>query len=312
MRKFIRLLLWFFIPISLLFISGLFLPTTPRASTSLLLSSVKKDSLLKTVPSPRLLLVGGSNVSFSLVGQMIKDSLHINPINTAIHASIGLKYMLDNTIRYVKEGDTIVLMPEYDHFFNDYNAGSEELLRVVFDVNASKLKLLNISQMISLIPYIPRYTFSKFKLGEYFHVTDNDIYGVNSFDQYGDAYKHWGKPKPQYLPYEKISGEYNPVVIQKIKDFQSEVIKRKAVLFISFPGYQDSSYLRSALPIKKVEEELTRNNFKILGSPERYIIPDSLTFDTPYHLQKKGAEYRTKLFIADFKKARLIYKKTNE
>ncbi len=308
MRKFFYHLLWFIVPLSLLFASGLFLPTTPRAATSLLLASVHKDSLLKNTPSPRLIFVGGSNVSFSLNGEMIKDSLHINPVNTAIHASIGLKFMLDNTIQYVKANDTVVLIPEYVHFYRDYNFGSESLLRIVYDVNASKAKLLSVGQIINLIPYLPKYTFSKLKPGEYFGVTEDDIYGVNSFDKYGDAYKHWGKQREQFMADDKITDEYNPIVMQKIKEFQSEIIRRKAVLFVSFPGYQDSSYLHSVEQIKRIQKEYIKNKFKIIGTPERYMIPDSLMFNTPYHLQKAGADYRTTLFIADYKKARMLYK----
>jgi hypothetical protein len=75
-------------------IIGFVLPVTPRASKSLLYAKVKKDNLLKKTNNPRIIFVGGSNLSFGINSKVIKDSLKLNPINTAIHASIGLEKMI--------------------------------------------------------------------------------------------------------------------------------------------------------------------------------------------------------------------------
>ena len=83
MRKFILKLVLFALPIVIIFLLALFTPTTPRASKSLLMSSINKDSLLKNTPSPRIIFVGGSNLSFGLNSQMIKDSLSLNPATTS-------------------------------------------------------------------------------------------------------------------------------------------------------------------------------------------------------------------------------------
>jgi hypothetical protein len=41
----------------------------------------------------------------------------------------------------------------------------------------------------------------------------------------------------------------------------------------------------------------------VMGSPERYVMPETLMFDTPYHLIKKGVDLRTELMIEDIKLA---------
>ena len=80
-------------PIVFFLMLGLLLPATPRASKSLLFANQKKDELLQRVKSPRMIFVGGSNLSFGLNSQIIKNELNINPINTAVHAAIGVRYM---------------------------------------------------------------------------------------------------------------------------------------------------------------------------------------------------------------------------
>ena len=178
MKLFLRKVTYFALIILILTSIGLFLPTTPRVSESLLFGAIQKDSLLKNVESPRIIFVGGSNLSFGINSQMIKDSLGLNPINTAIHAAIGLKYMMENTLQYVREGDIVVLAPEYDHFYRKYDVVSEELMRMVFDVNFSNFKLLNFKQKLALIPHIPKYSLSKFKPNEYMNVKVDEIYSV--------------------------------------------------------------------------------------------------------------------------------------
>ncbi|HVU55987.1 MAG TPA: hypothetical protein VHD83_13075 [Puia sp.] len=303
MKRFIRNFLYFLAPLLLLMAVCLFLPSTPRASKSLLFAEIKKDSLLQHVDSPRIIFVGGSNLSFGLNSQMIEDSLKLFPINTGVHFSLGLKFMMENTLLYVRKGDVVVLIPEYAHFTRDYDAGSEELLRSVMEVDRSKIKLLNTSQILHLIPFIPKYAFSKLLTTEYFHVGESDIYSVNSFNRYGDAYAHWNLKRRFFLTEKKTNGYLNPDVVEGIKKFAGVVKAKGAALFVSYPGLQDISYHNIAGLIAEVEKQYKREGYAILGAPERYMMPDSLMFNTPYHLDKTGVDYRTTLLIEDLRQA---------
>jgi hypothetical protein len=301
MKLFLGRLLGFATPIILVMVVGLMLPATPRVSKSLLFAGVQKDRLLQTVESPRIIFVGGSNLSFGLNCQLIKDSLALNPINTAIHASIGLRFMLENTLQYVKEGDIVVLIPEYNQLFRDYDASAEELMRMVFDVDFSKVALLSPSQAVNLIAFTPKYVVTKFKPSEYRHLKANEFYGVDSFNEYGDVYTHWGKPRVDFPILNRMSTRINPGVIRKLQEYQSRLAAKNATFLISFPGLQDLSYDKSVKSIEVVANAFAQNGFAVLGRPERYRIPDRMMFNTPYHLNKEGVDYRTRLFIEDFR-----------
>jgi hypothetical protein len=280
------------------------LPVTPIVKQSLLFSQIKKDSLLLNEESPRIIFVGGSNLSFGLNSQEIRDSLCLNPINTAVHAGIGLKYMIDNTFQYCKKGDIVVLIPEYYHFYRDYNGGSEELLRTLLEVKPSNIKLLNINQIVNSMPFLGKTIRSKLNILAYFNVKldINNAYSVNSFNKYGDAYVHWAKDSKLFSPNEKIDTiAYNPKVIELIKIMEEKLIQKGCILYVAFPAFQETSFNRSVDAIKIVEAEYIENNFLILGNAERYRMPDSLMFDTPYHCNKKGVDLRTRYIIEDLK-----------
>ena len=297
MKKFLIKTMLFSLLLLLFLIIGFLLPVTPRASKSLLYAKIHKDSLLKNTDSLRIIFVGGSNLSFGINSQMIKDSLHLNPINTAIHAAIGLEYMMHNTLNYIKKGDVIILAPEYYHFYGRFIYGSEELLRTVVDINPFDIIHLETEQKKNITKYLLKYSFSKFKPTEYFGFKESDIYSTNSFNEYGDVYTHWSMNQQEFPSYDTITGKYNPNAIQLINSFRIELEKKGGILFISFPSFQASSYDKSIRQIKRVEKELMNNNFELLGTPERYRMPDSMMFNTPYHLLKIGVDYRTKLLI---------------
>ena len=298
MKKFILKILLFSVAFLMTTIGlGLFLPPTPRASKSLLFAKIKKDSLLISTISPRIIFVGGSNLSFGLNSKTIKDSLKLNPINTAIQGAIGLQHMMDNTIQYVNQGDIVVLAPEYEHFYGSFVYGGEELLRTVVDVKFLQLKLL---QVKSIYKFIPKLSFSKLNPFEYFGFEESDIYSVNSFNEFGDVYTHFGMKQREFSTDEVLT-EYNPHTIDLINDFRINTEKKGATLYVTYPGYQASSFDKRIKQIKRIEKELLNSEFELLGTPERYRMSDTLMFNTPYHLLKEGINHRTQLLIEDIR-----------
>jgi hypothetical protein len=213
--------------------------------------------------------------------------------------------MLDNSIRFIRKGDMVALIPEYHHFYREYDFGSEELLRMVVDVDKSKLRLLSLKQLVNCIRYSGNLLCSKFDKKEYLDIEESDTgYLVSSFNRYGDTYAHWNLEKRTFSPYEKLdTNAYHFEVLEAMKEYESKIRKKGATLFVSYPCYQDTSFHISYDAIQKIEREYIQSDFIILGSPEKYRMNDSLMFDTPYHLAKEGVDYRTSLLINDLKAA---------
>lgn len=281
-------------------ISLLLLPPTPYASQSLIMSHETKTELLKSVSQPRIILVGGSNVSFGINSKMIKDILRYNPINTAIHANIGLKFMCDNTLKYVKKGDVVVLLPEYTHYVSDLDKGSEELLRILLDADISSIEHINMEQFINMVPFLPRYIMSKINPLEYLNVRKPSIYyTVDAFNEFGDTNTHWGLGQEKIKPKNAISKEINNDVFDYIKKFERNVEMKGGVLLVGFPSYQSASFENSVITIEEIEKRLHMFGFNIIGNPERYKFKDNMMFNTTYHLNKDGVDRRTKILIED-------------
>jgi hypothetical protein len=280
-------------------------PPTPRESSSLLFSQIHKDSLLENAASPRIIFIGGSNLSFGLNSRMIQESLGMHPINTGIHANIGLFYMMDHVLPYIISGDVVVVSPEYSQYFGKEAYGGEELLRIVLDVTPSDIYLLKPKQWANIIGYFPKFLLSKIDPDEYSGFETSDIYGIQSFNAYGDVDAHWELERGNFSPYPEMKESLNESVLDELDDFRKELQNKGASLWITFPGFQSASFENNRKQILRVEAELRAKNFPLLGSSERYIMPESLMFNTPYHLVKEGVDYRTRLLIEDIRKSQV-------
>ena len=299
----LRLFLFIMIPTVIMSVVLIIVPATPRSSSSLLFSKLDKDYLLENTPSPRLILIGGSNLSFGIDSNMLKEELGYSPVNTAIHASIGLDFMTDSVIDYVRPGDILIISPEYSQFYGRYTYGGEELLRTVMDVDRNAIKILNLNQWLNILEFLPKYSFSKIKPSEYFFQRTEKIgiYQRRSFNQYGDVYIHWTLRNEKFEPYPRIEGKFNSRTIEMLLEFEKKIDEKGAVLYLTYPGIQDKTYWILEDQIKLVEEELILAGLNILGTPVRYKMPEVLMYNTPYHLNREGVEYRTSLLIEDLR-----------
>ena len=300
-----RLFIFLLIPAVIVSVISVAVPATPRTKKSLLFSKIDKDNLLENTPSPRIILIGGSNLTFGIDSSLFKNELGLNPINTAIQASIGLTYILENTIEYIRPGDVVIISPEYSQFYGRYAYGEEELLRTVLDVDRQSLKTLNLNQWLNILEYLPRYAISKIKPSEY-NYKENPFIGIyerKSFNEYGDVNIHWDHERIDFKTRDPIEGKFNDQVIKELLLFNKQVLEKNAILFITYPCLEEHTYQVFEENIIQVKEELIKNGFQILGTPTRYRMPKNLTYNTPYHLNREGAVYRTTLLIEDLRTA---------
>ena len=318
MKRFvIKILLFVLAPVLFIILASIFaivLPTGTRVLTYYLAFGTKQmDMLLATVESPRIIFVGGSSVNTGLNGQIIKDSLGLNPINAGLHAGLGLKYMLDNTHRYVKKGDVVVVAPEYVHFQLTPNWVSEVLVEVVIKLDRSKISLLSFKQMKNSLPHINKLIRNSLEDIISTSVDKENIYRGESFmkmkmmelkfNEYGDYYGLWDLDYQNFLPYELDINFYNSEVMENLKKLEKKIHKKGAVLYVSYPPYENESFDIGIETIKKIEHEYMRYGFALLGTPEKYRMDSSLMSDTPYHPNGTGVVLRTELVIEDLKEA---------
>ena len=128
--------------------------------------------------------------------------------------------------------------------------------------------------------------------------TQKKVYSRETFNKYGDAVAHLGIPAPG-----KISGRvlFNYKFwegIEGINEFAAYAEKRNVKVFYLFPDYPFSEYAENQKAVTHLQSDL-KNNLKIeiLNTPADFLFPDSLFYDTIYHLNITGRNERTNKMI---------------
>ena len=261
-------------------------------------------SMVETVPSPRLIFVSGSSLYTSLDSKRIEDSLHVNVINTGLHAGIGLKYTLDDVADHVRKGDIVAIGAEYPQFYN--GAYGNKTLAVVLYYNGWRnLKLLNCEQWMNVIrgiPYIIRVNVFEGLLSH--ELVGKDTDPKKSINQNGDETSHWRikadgsgivcRASKTKLELDIRFCEY---FIQKVKEMENRgasvvlipsVIRRTAFMYEKERAYEIDAFFK-------------RYGYAYHSKPEMHVMPDSFAWNTDYHMNYKGVCRNTSIIIEELK-----------
>lgn len=284
MLKFIIKGSCFILTLSLIIIFILFI--NPDNKDAFMYEHHNHMTRLDTLSSPKMILVGGSNLGFSTNSEMIQDSLKINIQNTGLHAAMGLRYMVDVADKYAKEGDIVIIKPEYQQFTGNYN-GSTQILASAYVYAPHKIwNKLNLQQMLNIISNLPQHIWDNYN----FKKIEGWQYSAQNFNIYGDEVAHWKEKRSKNIPTGIIKNEIDITAIRDLRLKIKRLEHKGCKVYLLWPNTIESNYEINKEKIHEIEEAMNQYGLNFLSSPEKFVFPDSLAFDTPYHLTQEGAE----------------------
>ena len=266
--------------------------------------------LLKNTPSPRIILVGGSNVSFGIDAALMQKTLSIPVINDGLHAGLGLA-PLRELQAYLRAGDVVIISLEYQLFSSqDVMEGDPAFLSDWIEYAPERIQYLSHPWKEAPVLYatmlqrkvnreVNRYLFGG-SLAEVRNVFVGTQYNAN-----GDFIGHIEKASAARR---KISSEPYPVepireeMIRFLKQFAGAAREKGAEVYFEAPASRNSN-------CKTTGEASLANFFKtfqarssilVLTPPEQVCLPDKYFFDTAYHLDAQGRELRTRRLIENW------------
>ena len=274
---------------------------------------LEKDRLIRNTPSPKIILVGGSNLAFGIDSKAIQDSLGLNVVNMGLYAKLGLKYMLAQVRPYIKRGDVVVVVPEYDQFYGDYAEGDNTLNTALLYAPPDRIPDFVRSYSIVDVVVRPRVENARRsflravaaavgKEQQIFPPDTNAVYNRRSFNQYGDAVSHLGKegmnPDSIFVKRLPPMKEFNRRTLHDLNEIAETAQEKRAFAYFMFPSYIDRSYVINVAAIDSLARKLSSGmRIPIVGGARTFAFPKEYFFDTRYHLNAAGREMRTQKMI---------------
>lgn len=268
-------------------------------------SIIEKYKRLQSLPSPKIVLIAGSNFAYGINSEMIEKSLQKPVVNMAMHYDYGTDFMLRQIQNELHAGDTVIMGFEYI-IETEGDVGEKIQMAKLFPKANEWFDYKDITQFIreNAIVRISnlRLTLDRLSGSDAVNPTIADttsIFFRRAINEYGDLISHLNNPSLKTIPPAIINNQISMhLAIADMNAFYEKMKKRGVKVYYSYPSYAQSSYEHDKGIITKLNTEFKREaQFPILGKLTDFVFADSLCQDMVYHLNAKGRDIRTQKLI---------------
>lgn len=301
MKRFLRDLLGFaLIQASVLF--GLWWSYQPDKA-EYWASSIDKHAWMERDDSPRLILVGGSNVAFGFDSQKLDQRLGIRPVNMSLTAGLGMRFMLKEVQPYLRPGDIVVVSPEYEQFGTYGGKNIGHILLRVLEYHPRGMELFSVDWLPPLLDDgLMQYTRMMVQTLIFDTPLQKDPqspYRRDAFNKYGDVVRRW-KLQDKDVSGDIMFSTNTPTTnqIANLTDclnrFFIDCLDKQVQVYYSYPAIPQPQFRRYTQAIGRIERYLESCLLiPRVNRPEDVCFPVDHFYDTIYHLNRTGVDKRT-------------------
>jgi|SRR6185312_1133497 len=268
-----------------------FLPKNPN---SYLHGFKQKDNLLKQTHSPKIILVGDSNMAFGIDSAALKREYGENVVNTGLHGGLGMDFPLNWTGRYISNGDTVLVSFAYPIFFGKSSHGDETVSALLLE-EPRAWKYLDCGSARTLFSGLGNVCGDRILdcLHRHPHFSSNEIYNAQAFNEFGDVVSQAGK-SPHQIPPTMPEKELSADAFNRLAAFVTGAEARGAKVCIIPPPYRADMFDATRDQVREAWTEMQKRFPKeAVGEPSNFVYEASFFFDTEYHLNGSGRKMRT-------------------
>jgi hypothetical protein len=305
MKRFLARVLIFVLlqGIGLFFFRGSNLPE----ENNYLARTIGKHERLRTTKSPRLILIGGSNVAFGFISEELNNGLKMPVVNMGLVAGLGLEFMLHEVWDEIRAGDVVVLSPEYD-----FGGGGRDLqvIRQLLELRPESAAFVTLkdwrdgladSGLNWMGGYLRR---AVLKAGRK-RTVEEGVYRRDGFDEANCYVAHHGLPSLMVEKAGPGKGRVRTVVhpiesrvLELLRNFSGHCAKAGAKCVFTCPPQPPDLLETNLADVQRIIRKVkTLQDLIVVDSPEEQIYPLEQFYDTQYHLTREGAVRRSRLLV---------------
>lgn len=272
----------------------------------------KQRMIALETAQPRILIAGGSSGFFSLDAELLSAKLGRTVLNTATHAGLGRRFILQDLRDSARKGDTVLLYFEYSQYGADAEKMQEFERKFLWTYDP--LRILTLEWPLSA----------------------RQIYG-NPFSDYRDSlvrfytrFRNRKNPPPIWTGYSFVelspngdirnapsSGEIKPLspepnqilapeTEKKLKEFFSWARSNDVGIIAMLPAVARSEGIAAEnlrAYGQKIERFYRESGVKLVSIPELQQLPREFYWDTEYHASSAGRRVITERLTPEIQKA---------
>jgi hypothetical protein len=266
---------------------------------------IDKIHLLENTPSPKIIIIGGSNAAFGFDSQILRDRLGMPVVNTGLQGGVGIRFAMNVVKPYVREGDIILLSPEYHNILGELHGG--EILAQTLILYPNGIRFISsineVAELLKSFPNVHTVAIKKYLEGLLREdcplCNENDtVYYRHAFDpETGDITTNTKDSRSYVLVVAFDYSVPNDEMMRNIRffnTFSKYVDSKNAHMLFVFPSIVKNYDDNTKTILLKTETLLEHDlEFPLLDSLDNSQFSSDLMFDTPYHLNNEGRTIRS-------------------
>lgn len=278
-----------------------------------------KHRRLAELTSRKIVLVGGSNVSYGVDSKLIERATHCPVVNMGMNGYFGVRYMLEEVRSKINPGDIVVLSFEHDNLYKTVD-GTPTAHMAIAKAYPQVFEYLSLEQKLRAIAAIPTIARAKILrlLSEGIHAVKrpftgksyaqdgpanmDEIESLKSFTPEGDIVAHLGVVWPGTREEAVVpnGATINPEMIALMRSFAEEMQTRGVPVIVSYTPFMRDNYGKLQGDLAQLDAMIKASPPLIAPSPpSAFVYDQDLFFDTVYHLNERGRPVRTQTLIDD-------------
>jgi len=264
-----------------------------------------KSHLLATAPPPRVILVGGSNLSMGIDSPLLQEALggRYTPVNMGLNAGLGLEFELNQALDGVRPGDVVVVSPEYETLWIPKMEYPSLWLTLIAQPSAWAHVPADrrIGALASFVSDNEPLAVAHFYAtdGSYFLLGGGQgPYVKGGFNEFGDLTTAWNLPSQYVNAPVKVVGEpWLSVGLSESADtlrrFVSQCNAKGASVVYSYPPWAEGLFQMNQASVERTAQVLeSKLPISFLNDPNS-LAPGNF-YNTPYHLRGEAVQARTR------------------
>ncbi|MBX2972677.1 MAG: hypothetical protein KF797_06210 [Flavobacteriales bacterium] len=260
-----------------------------------------KEARLAALPSPKVVVIGGSNTAFGMDSELLERALCRPVVNMGIHGGLGMEFMVNEVKGRLGPGDLVIAAFELSCYAKPVTDNEVHVLTADLAPGALDVMPWYRRPRIHVALAIMRCQAAwKHITGEWEGAGGDRVYRADGFNTQGDMVAHLGLPQrdaARQSPVEHVMPAFHRATLPVVRELADSVAAHGARLVVTWPAIAASS--RRPDIEGTISTRMAEAGYPLLGDPATYVFPDTAFHDTHYHLRAAGRRLRTERLIHD-------------
>ncbi len=271
----------------------------PAAPSEYMRATVAKHERLRSIASPKVVLVGGSNLAYGIDSERLEQALCKPVANMGLTAVLGFRFIVNEVADELGPGDVVIVALEHSNYRRPEKM--DDALATVLDYRPASFTYIPWWQrprMAASLGVLHLQSLRDELVASARNGWEVPGYRKRVFNVQGDLVNQLQQPKERIA--DPDPAEFDTLFVDDgfwpvADDLEQKARAKGATILFTWTSLAQRVYRPAECAA--VDAALRAHGLAVLGHPQDLVYPDSMFYDSWYHLHAEGRRQRTETMI---------------